>query len=120
MSGWFCGKTSILSLKAPKKWTLPRLRQNLLLISVTYLPLLPCDHLCTEIIVTSDPLSSVSNEPFFPFCFDSRQTLHVAAFRLTFGDVTDPVFKVRPTAAPRHIFQVEALIRAQHDHLDGA
>lgn len=44
----------------------------------------------------------------------------MAALRLTFGDVTDLVFKVRPTTAPGHVFQVEALIRAQHDHLNGA
>lgn len=45
---------------------------------------------------------------------------HVAALGLTFGDVTDLVFKIRPAAAPGHVFQVEALIGAQHDHLDGA
>lgn len=51
-------------------------------------------------LVTSDLHSLVSYVPSLPFCFDSRQTLHVAAFRLTFGDITDLVFKVRPTAAP--------------------
>lgn len=34
----------------------------------------------------------------------------MAAFRLTFGDITDLVFKVRPTTAPGHVLQVEALI----------
>lgn len=38
------------------------------------------------------------------------QTVHLAAFRLTFGDITDLVLKVRPTTAPGHVFKVEALI----------
>lgn len=44
----------------------------------------------------------------------------MAALRLTFGDVADLVFKFRPAAAPGHVFQVEALVGAQHDHLDRA
>lgn len=55
-------------------------------------------------------------QPLFP----SAAAVHVAALGLTFGDVTDLVFKFRSAAAPGHVFQVEALIRAQHDHLDGA
>lgn len=75
---------------------------------------------CTRMLGLPRYLWPAFLQVFSAFCFDSRQTLHVAAFRLTFGDITDPVFKVRPTAAPWHVLQVETLIRAQHDDLDGA
>lgn len=44
----------------------------------------------------------------------------MAALRLTFSDVADLVFKFWPAAAPGHVFQVEALIGAKHNHLDRA
>lgn len=104
--------------------TLPRPRQNPQLVPATYFSLILYNRLCMQMNDGSPcylwPAFFSSLLIFSCFCFQSRQTSHVAAFRLTFGDITDRIFKVRPTAAPWHVFQVEALIWAQHDHLDGA
>lgn len=57
-------------------------------------------------------IPTISSSPELSSCKRRRSTL-------TFSDVTDLVFKVGPSTAPGHVLQVEALIWAQHDHLDG-